>query len=349
MKKSALAALLILLMLFTLPASAGSFSIREGITWYLSLDEVILCLKKEKDFSQYTLNFTQDIMSEAFYEDVPYDRIFPQFWALGVYGSSLGTQNEYMNMLYFGTRKTGLIEIQYRFFPKNESDTAFYYSRARELTSQLTEQFGAFEVEDRWNSRSSVSEDNIYLSKKTLPDASGVSVSITQYNDQYFLILSFVCPRSEEIWQSLKDGSFYDGLSAEAASSPFDNTHWYATNLSTVLDNILSTDEKEITLLKAINYITHFVPYESDLQDFHYSSFYCGIDFSSNGCFEMTLGNSYFGHVLKSTYSKTFGAWSYDNDRLLMICDDGTCLHMPYHNGTFSFRVLGIGFDFARP
>ncbi len=208
MKKTAFCLAIILLLQITFTASADVFTIRDGIKWYMTEDQVIQRLKNEADFSTYTLYHTEDFDLDKIYTIFPYEKEHHQTWLLGLTNISLGSTNESVQLILCGTKKTGLYTLYYIITP-NDSAEKNYYSRAKELTAQLEKKYGKFKVTDKWASRNSINNAKVYGSWLVLFDGTEIWLHINKQNTQYELYLEYQSPQRKEIEQSLIDGSYY--------------------------------------------------------------------------------------------------------------------------------------------
>ncbi len=132
---------------------------------------------------------------------------------------------------------------------------------------------------------------------------------------------------------------------AESAWS-FADTHWYAKNIRCDYVDSSMIDPDTQNLLDLLGLFVRFVPYEEWLWDYTPVSIYCGIDFSCDGYFYMTIACSSFGEIDPDSYTWVVGTWEYSNNRMFLNVD-GERLPLQYNNGTLSLDIYGIGVDFA--
>ena len=127
-----------------------------------------------------------------------------------------------------------------------------------------------------------------------------------------------------------------------SSSDPFSGTHWYASGI-----NVAYTNADVEEALAFLGLFLRFVPYESWLTQKTFASLYCGIDFSSNGTFKLTLAMSQNGEIDYSTYNRVSGTWSYRNNVLYMTMN-GESVPLTYWNGTLSLSAYGFGLNFDK-
>ena len=135
--------------------------------------------------------------------------------------------------------------------------------------------------------------------------------------------------------------------SAMADSNPFAQTHWAATGINCKFINEDKLSNGWKTFFEFMDFAVQFVPSEDWLSMLSVSSIYCGVDFSRNGTFQLSLKVSIFGEVVDDLSFSTSGTWSYSCGKLLMNIGK-LPVQLHYSGNVLSFSVIGIGMDFAR-
>lgn len=194
------------LILSTMTAMAEKFTIRKGITWYMSKEAVMDCLKAEESYDNYLI---YDMDRNSIEEMYPADKNHEQVWITFVIGVTLGHNDENVFMLLAGTNKTGLTSITYMLYPKNAIEE-FYYDRSQELLSQLEKKYGDFKIDDKWKKRNQMKvNEHVYQFWKTLDNSTLIYVHTTKAEKGYNLVIEYRCPKYDDIIQEMNDGSFY--------------------------------------------------------------------------------------------------------------------------------------------
>jgi len=199
--------ILAVMMVLLLPSyGLAEFVFRDGITWYISKDQVMKRLEKESDFENYQIEESEP---GALAEIIPQEKENPQIWYLNVDNIYLGNENESVSLFLGGTKKTGLYVATYDIIPPRAIDEN-YYSRANELVAQLQKKYGNFSREDKWKNREKYKADTaVFEAWKELPDKTFVYLFIKRLEVGYRMSLEYQSPRMEEIEKSMQDGSFY--------------------------------------------------------------------------------------------------------------------------------------------
>lgn len=205
-----LSALLIILLCtaFISVSYAAPFTLRNGIEWYMTKEQVQKCLQKEPDYQTYIIG-DETALTDYLYQMSPNEKTNPKLWLLYVMNVSLGRSDETVLMIMAGTKPHGLYNVIYFVMPNDEKEESLY-SRAKDLQAQLSKKYGNLEVNDQWSKRKSIkSGDSAYQSWITLSDGTVVYIYIVNNEGSFELRIEYRSDKWQEIETSVEDGSLY--------------------------------------------------------------------------------------------------------------------------------------------
>ena len=159
--KKIIAIMITFICLFMVILGSAAFTLRSGMEWYMTKEQVQKCLQKESDYSNYVVGDESE-MKEYLYQMSPQEKDNPKLWLVYATNVSLGRDDEKVLMVLGGTKPNGLYNIIYWVYPNDGKDESLY-SRAKDLQSQLSKKYGTMDVKDQWKKRNSINRKIMFM------------------------------------------------------------------------------------------------------------------------------------------------------------------------------------------
>ena len=197
-----------LIFSITVTCYADRFTLRDGIRWGMSFDEVEEKIKKEPGSVNYEIiNFTEE-----------YDKQFPNYkgamWAFYVMNVDLGNSKKESVILAFeGTGKYGLHDIDYIIgFASTKDEDIF--SRANELIAQIEKKYSVkFKTYvNKWSSRKNAKDGEKVFEKSVQLknyENTWITLRINKTEKSYGINIQYVVPNYDNIKKEIEDGSYF--------------------------------------------------------------------------------------------------------------------------------------------
>ena len=226
MKRLISLVLLIIFVTFSigLSSATSSFSLQYGLKWYMSKEEVLDLLNNESTIEESDIidHYNSKEHLEYLYKLIPQEKENRQIWNLIVNNVSYGIEDEEVRLVLCGTEKTGLYNVIYRIYIKN-NDESIFYNRLIELIERLEDAYGKSTVlKNEWENRESakkndiiyacyinVSDTNNTENPQTEDSATIILLQVDKDNEKYRIHFEFRAHDMMDIAESLADGSFY--------------------------------------------------------------------------------------------------------------------------------------------
>lgn len=211
MKKIAVISFLIAFMYAITPSSGMSdqstFSIRNGLAWGTSKDDVISSVKSEPGSTAYVFTDATDGLF-SLSEDQK-----TKVWALMITGITLGgPDDEQVIMICEGTEKEGLFVVIYMVYSEAMStdEGGILGKRFAELQSQIEKKYNVefANIDYVWETEGDVNKRLMYTDHVNLQD--GTEITLAEVITRLHMItIAYNSDMADEIYSAIKDGSYF--------------------------------------------------------------------------------------------------------------------------------------------